>query len=744
MNWNLLARTLRLIFLLRVPLIMLLVLATLGPVSYSSSLMSNLLDQGGDGWYLFIVSFAAFLLAFACVSCLNLTLFYGSERFDEAKRIGIAQKRPLLTFAIGCLSAIVLDASVAMRTRPFSGWNILFQAAGFAAAFGLVLAAKIVQLALTDPKTTPHPPPYLIFPAYISTRLERGFDAVYCWRSDWSVSIKNGFNGLSQWPLGILRHAGQGYLVRHDASRNEPLKLLSGHVFAGALGAAAFLTYLGIGLFKSQITTQPARVPALAFVLLFLIVACWSLSALAFFFDRYRFPLLWVLLILSAVTSSVPQSDHFFRVEELPNARPDAPTAAQYLAMRLHPPKDEPSETRKRLRSPHGRLVFVATPGGGIQAAAWTAEVLTELERRSPTAFRSSVGAISSVSGGSLGAIIYGASFAGNIKPEQVPDNATRSAIDEVAWGWTVPDYWRAIIPWLRVKREIDRGWALEKKWAAINNLDDTGGAHGTMLSQWGEAARAASMPALIINSMLVERGQPVVFSTTRFPLERSDSGRIVNFYDLYPGAGRQAHYDIRVNTAARLSASFPYVAPASRPTVDEPFGPGFHFVDGGYYDNFGINSLLSWLDEGLGDAEVRKQMPDVLILQIRHFNDTKLNIPDVQGWGFQLTAPLNGLANMRDFAQNSVANNQLAFFGKFYGTQGVRVWKVAVEYNGTGHCAEAPLSWKLDQEQQQCIPDTWNNNVVPGQQTALQCIAAYVNGEDPAGKCMLAAADKE
>ena len=133
-------------------------------------------------------------------------------------------------------------------------------------------------------------------------------------------------------------------------------------------------------------------------------------------------------------------------------------------------------------------------------------------------------------------------------------------------------------------------------------------------------------------------------------------------------------------------------MAPASRPTVDEPFGPGFHFVDGGYYDNFGINSLLSWLDEGLGDAEVRKQMPDVLILQIRHFNDTKLNIPDVQGWGFQLTAPLNGLANMRDFAQNSVANNQLAFFGKFYGTQGVRVWKVAVEYNGTGHCAEAPL----------------------------------------------------
>ena len=179
--------------------------------------------------------------------------------------------------------------------------------------------------------------------------------------------------------------------------------------------------------------------------------------------------------------------------------------------------------------------MLVATPGGGIQAAAWTAEVLTGLNQQTP-GFRDSVALVSSVSGGSLGSIIYAASFAHKIREDEVPLKARQPAIDEVAWGWTVPDFGRAILPWFRLNRAIDRGWALEKKWAAINNLDDTGRERGTMLSDWSEAARAGTMPALIINSMLVERGQPVVFSTTRFPRERNDKGRIVNFYDLYPG----------------------------------------------------------------------------------------------------------------------------------------------------------------------------------------------------------------
>jgi len=296
-------------------------------------------------------------------------------------------------------------------------------------------------------------------------------------------------------------------------------------VFGVSLFVIAFLTYLGIGLRKSQITATDNKIPALAFVLLFLIVACWGLSALTFFFDRYRFPLLWTLSAFSLITIISPQSDHFFRVVLREPAMREPPIAVAYMKKRL--------EIREQATKPK-RLIIVATPGGGIQAAAWTAKVLTKLNDVAP-GFRDSVAVISSVSGGSRGSMIYAASFAGNIGADDVAGNARRSAIDEVAWGWTVPDLWRVILPWFRTNRAIDRGWALERKWSAVNHLNDAGNPTGTTIGDRANYAWDGKMPALLINSMLVERGQPVVFSNTRFPAIPNNQARIANFCDLYP-----------------------------------------------------------------------------------------------------------------------------------------------------------------------------------------------------------------
>jgi hypothetical protein len=446
------------------------------------------------------------------------------------------------------------------------------------------------------------------------------------------------------------------------------------------------------------------------------------------------------------MTAFVPQSDHFFRVEKTTFEEP--PTAADYMRKRLDMAAGQNALKPKR-------MIFVTAPGGGIQAAAWTAEVLTELNNQA-AGFRDAVAGISSVSGGSLGSIIYAASFGKRISKEQVAKNARKSAIDEVAWGLTVPDFWRAVLPWYRfhaATRAIDRGWALEEKWAAINCLkpssnkecsQESQSAKEAMLSDWAELARNGGMPALLINSMLVERGAPVVFSNTRFPTRPKDEAlkgaqakaesRILNFYDLYPE--QRLKYDVRVYTAARLSASFSYVAPAARPDLDGPFDKAFHFVDGGYYDNFGMTSLLGWLGEALDDPDVRSRLTGVLILQIRHFNQANEPPgPSNQGWGYQLLAPPVALYNMRDYAQDSTARKQLELFGKYYAGQGVNIWKTTIAYDGGKGCDDAPLSWKLDQHQQDCIKQTWDR--IGQKQSA--CTKAFVNG-DPSVNCKKAA----
>ena len=70
-----------------------------------------------------------------------------------------------------------------------------------------------------------------------------------------------------------------------------------------------------------------------------------------------------------------------------------------------------------------------------------------------------------------------------------------------------------------------------------------------------------------------------------------------VEFFRLFPAA----HDRFEVGTAARLSATFPYVSPG----VSLPTDPPRRVVDAGYFDNYGVNlaALLAVPAPGGGPA---------------------------------------------------------------------------------------------------------------------------------------------
>lgn len=729
MNWVEFGRFLRASFLLRVPLLTLFAMAAFGPfaLSVAEPLLGNLLDQERNGRYFFLVAFASFLLAFTAISAINLVFAYGRDRLSD-ENVYLYQRRPIFTFFAGCLPAVVLLSCVGMRTAELpTAAKFLLSALGFVAAVVLILVAKIIQLVLTDPSLTRQLPPFFVFHASALPVVEGFFDFLYKRPFGFSVRLNALFNRGSQWFLEVLRPAGQGYLVDLDPPSGERLKLRPGHVFALCLSGLALACYLAIGYYKSEIEAAPARVPALAYLLLFAIVVCWVLSALAFFLDRYRFPLLWCLAILSVVTAYAPISDHFFRIVRLESPPTGLLTPAQLL--------------RSRLGAGQKRLVFVATAGGGIQAAAWTVQVLTGLEEECkahtpPCSFRNSVVAISSVSGGSLGTVAYARTYDSTlppVTPSQALNNAETPALDEVGWGWTNPDVMRAVSP-LFWRRYIDRGWALERKWAAVNQLNDTeGGVGDTLLSAWGREAQEG-MPALIFNSTIVETGEPIVFTTSDFAHAGNANG-LVNFYDIYKD--RPGFVDLRVNTAARLSASFPYVGPAARSGEKPAPALDYHFVDGGYYDNYGIGSLLAWLEDALTDPEVQSKISDVLILQIRPFQNESQDKRKSRGWGFQIVAPVVALLSMRDTAQDANDSNELELFGEYFDSQHLNVWTARFDFGGDGECAKSPLSWKLSAAQKGCIADGWSavkgRNAAPqGSASLVDCVTSYLSNGTP------------
>ena len=119
------------------------------------------------------------------------------------------------------------------------------------------------------------------------------------------------------------------------------------------------------------------RFPILALVLIMAIGVLWTLAGISFFVDRFRIPVLSVVVLnLLAFHLWVPfgLDDHYFSTIPLagPVAVGSLPTPAQVLHQRLE------------LRGLDEPLIIVTATGGGLHASAWTATVLAQLERTFP------------------------------------------------------------------------------------------------------------------------------------------------------------------------------------------------------------------------------------------------------------------------------------------------------------------------------------------------------------------------
>ena len=312
-------------------------------------------------------------------------------------------------------------------------------------------------------------------------------------------------------------------------------------------------------------------------------------------------------------------------------------------------------------------VVVVAAQGGGILAAAWTAEVLTRLEGdRTPlveededdtvgAAFTARLGAVSSVSGGSLGAVQYLADFDGGQPRAPETLKAVRKAaaapgLRATGWGTAYPDGLvglrglltrglgaiSGLVPSARCGQRraqlVDRAWALEQAWLrALRTARREAkvapeAQHGLWLSQWRERVGGGSLPVPLINATTVGGGAPFVIAPIRLGEDApgvSARSRRSTLQERRPFAGyrtfQQAYgtADIHLLTAARLSATFPYVSPIARPLQDAgPASHGLRLADGGYYDNQGIATLSEWLESVLreGDGPTRVLLVNILL----------------------------------------------------------------------------------------------------------------------------------
>jgi hypothetical protein len=441
----------------------------------------------------------------------------------------------------------------------------------------------------------------------------------------------------------------------------------------------------GLGYRALNPATGSVRIPTLAYLLMISLLVGLLLATAAFVLDRVRVPVLLTLILLTLVGSTLWGNDHYFVLTPMPDPPPPLTTSELLRGARA--------------KSPASETVVVAAAGGGIFSAMWTARVLAGLQQQFGQEFTRSIRLISGVSGGAVGAMYFVDGFTNQSPPPDaslglIVDAAGASSLDALAWGAAYPDLIRLIAPPGFVGKR-DRAWALEQAWRQRMRYPDA------RLWDWRADAASGWRPAVVFNATIAERGRRILLSP--MDLGPATAGEMFHTYYQYA--------DMTVVRAARLSATFPYVTPMARAAwSQEDKGaalgelPGHHFADGGYYDNFGMSTIVEWL-------ETVRKLPEpprrVLIVRI----DTIPPESEVEASGAGATAswmwdtlgPALTLLNVRTPSQ--VERNK-ALLKQF-----IELWKhdgVDVTVARFAPVRGGPLSWHLTSRERTGVDSEW------------------------------------
>lgn len=239
-------------------------------------------------------------------------------------------------------------------------------------------------------------------------------------------------------------------------------------------------------------------------------------------------------------------------------------------------------------------VFIVAAEGGGSRSAYWTGSVLAALCDTLPE-FGSHIFAISSVSGGSLGAGVFSlvrrSEVLGRKTMKELPytqQALKKDFLSPLTASLVFPDFFQRFIPFKI--NAFDRAKALERSWenAFERAMSDEGdNPLKISLARFWADDTSYLMPSLFMNCTAVNTGKRAIISNLR--LNPNDFDDVIALNDTI---GKE----IPLSTAMSLSARFPYITPSGLILKQD----GTHWgsvVDGAYFDNSGILTALEIVD---------------------------------------------------------------------------------------------------------------------------------------------------
>jgi hypothetical protein len=232
-------------------------------------------------------------------------------------------------------------------------------------------------------------------------------------------------------------------------------------------------------------------------------------------------------------------------------------------------------------------VLFIAAEGGALRTGCFTSMVLAKLKDKydkDNEVFKNNLFCYSSVSGGTLGVNFFNSLQNAGYKENYA--EATKAFYEQDFLSPTTGKliFGEIINYFLPKNFEVfDRAVALEKSWeTAWHSIPNCANYSNVLAENFDHTLNYSQpQPAIFINTTEVETGKKAVLSNIKI-----DDSVFKETTDLSTLINKSVNY----STAISLSARFPILSPAGMVQIDDE--TKLHYVDGGYYENTGTETL--------------------------------------------------------------------------------------------------------------------------------------------------------
>ncbi len=441
---------------------------------------------------------------------------------------------------------------------------------------------------------------------------------------------------LEHYGLKVSYYLGKGFRfrkARNVAHYNKEFidMVLKRHHFSSVISIAlAFAFLIVVGFFMDSKIFQ---VPAAASIFIFFAAMTAVIGSLSYFLESWSLPMFILLIFFVDIlyqNEVIDTRNKAYGLDYIVKTnRPDYnKQALQQLCLPVKIAADKANmieileNWKKKQKEEKPVMIFINVSGGGLRSATFVMNTLQQLDSATSGKLLTHTMMMSGASGGMLAATYYRELYRQKQKDQSV-NLHDRKYIDNVAEDLLNPLFSSL------VSRDIfspaqkftvgnfkyikDRGYAFEQK---LNNnckwiLDH-------QLKDYSAEERSAGIPLMIFNSTITRDGrrmmictQPISFMMKPL-LYTNDSTASPDAVDFSSMFVKQGPLNVRLLSALRMNATFPYVLP----NVWLPSNPVIDVMDAGLRDNFGLETTMRFI-ENFKDW-LKENTSNVIIIQMR------------------------------------------------------------------------------------------------------------------------------